>query len=305
MLQKRPAILQIGIGMTWEWSDLRYFLAVARSGTTSGAARLLGVNQTTCARRIEALERALGLTLFDRTSTGYRITEAAGLLVAEAERAEGCAVAFERLATEKARAARGVVRLTTGDFLADLIAVPAIAALAETAPELRVELDISSDTVDLDSGRADVALRAALAIDEPHLVARKIMATRWAFYCGSSYAARHGAPSDMSQAMGHPLVMLIGVPTDMLRAAHPTADLRHTTNSMAALVNALVGDRGVGALPVMVGDRQPGLSRCFEVPFDTGGVWIVYHERLRHAPHIRTLIDHLALFASKAPFRPG
>ena len=70
MLQNGPATLQIGRGLTWEWSDLRYFLSVARSGTTLGAARLLGVKQTTCARRIEALERVLGLALFECTSTG-------------------------------------------------------------------------------------------------------------------------------------------------------------------------------------------------------------------------------------------
>lgn len=90
----------------------------------------------------------------------------------------------------------------------------------------------------------------------------------------------------------------------MLRAAHPGADLRHSTNSMTALVKALASGRGVGALPIMVGERQLGLVRCFDVPFDTGGVWIVYHERLRNAPNIRALVDHLACFAKQALARP-
>lgn len=287
--------------MTWEWSDLRYFLAVARSGSTSAAARLLGVNQTTCARRIEVLERALGLILFERTSAGYPITPAGAALMSEAERAEQGAIAFERLAVEQARAIHSVVRLTAGDFLAELIAVPAIAALAKTTPELRVELDISSKVVDLACGDADVALRAALAIKEPDLVARKIMATPWAFYCSNGYAAQTGAPRTMSEAMAHPLVTLAGTPAEMLRSLHPAADIRHTTNSMTALVSALCGGHGVGALPVIVGDRQPGLTRCFDVPIgNTGGIWIVYHERLRHAPQVRILVDHLARFASNA-----
>ena len=74
--------------MVWEWSDLRHFLAVARSGSTSGAGRTLRVSQTTCARRVDALERSLGLVLFDRTAAGYRITDVGAALVADAERAE-------------------------------------------------------------------------------------------------------------------------------------------------------------------------------------------------------------------------
>lgn len=290
--------------MTWEWTDLRYFLAVARAGTTSAAARTLGVNQTTCARRIEALERDLGLTLFQRTRKGYRITEAGASLVPEAERAEAGALRFQQLAADHARSARGMVRLTTGDLLAELIAVPAIEALAQVRPELRVELEVSSYTADLASGAADVALRAALAIEEPALVARKIMNSDWAFYCSRDYAARHGTPANMEQAAAHPLLMLAGTPTDLLLAQHPSANIRHGTNSMVALVNALADGRGVGALPAIAAERRAELVRCFDVPFDTGGVWIVYHERLRHVRHVRLLVDYLARFAAERVIRP-
>lgn len=123
-----------------------------------------------------------------------------------------------------------MVRLTTGDFLADLIAVPAIASLAEAMPELRVGLDISSDTVDLACGNADVALRAALAIEEPNLVARKILTSQWAFYCSSDYASRHDAPRGMDETMSHPIVMLAAFrPTCCaLRIPAPTSATRPT-----------------------------------------------------------------------------
>jgi DNA-binding transcriptional LysR family regulator len=88
--------------MRFEWSDLRYFLAVARSGTTAGAARVLGINQTTCARRIAALERALNATLFERTATGYKLTPFGSTLIAQAEQVETAAEAFGQQAVEMA-----------------------------------------------------------------------------------------------------------------------------------------------------------------------------------------------------------
>jgi DNA-binding transcriptional LysR family regulator len=76
----------------FEWSDLRHFLAIARSGSTLAAARSLRVSQPTVVRRIAALEEALGLSLFDRRPSGYRLTEAGLTLVERSERVEAAAV---------------------------------------------------------------------------------------------------------------------------------------------------------------------------------------------------------------------
>ena len=116
--------------MHFEWSDLRYFLAVARSGTTSGAARVLKVNQTTCARRIAALERALGASLFERSAGGYKLTQIGSALVARAEQLEAGAEAFGRQAGDAARGARSLIRFTTSDWMAEHIAQAAISRFA-------------------------------------------------------------------------------------------------------------------------------------------------------------------------------
>lgn len=120
--------------MALDWNDLRYFLAVARAGTTLGGATALGVNQTTCARRISALEGALGLSLFERRPGGYALTAAGALLVSEAERVEAAATAFDLRAAEALRASRKLIRLSTNEVLAKAVATPAIAACAGGAP---------------------------------------------------------------------------------------------------------------------------------------------------------------------------
>ena len=117
--------------MRFQWSDLQYFLAVARTGSTSEAARALGLNQTTCACRISALETALGMTLFDRGPTGYKLTPFGSSLVTQAQVIESAAHAIGEQAAEMAVSQRFLIRFTTSDWIADQIAQTAVAQFAQ------------------------------------------------------------------------------------------------------------------------------------------------------------------------------
>jgi DNA-binding transcriptional LysR family regulator len=152
--------LQIRLGMKLNLDDLTHFLAVARTSSTLAASKMLGVNQTTCARRIGALEKAMGLTLFDREPTGYRLTSVGTALVAHAERVEAASALLQQAARELMRAERAEIRFSTSDVLADLIAGPALASFARENPDIRVALHVDSGTVDLGQNEADVALQA-------------------------------------------------------------------------------------------------------------------------------------------------
>jgi DNA-binding transcriptional LysR family regulator len=280
--------------MQFEWSDLRYFLAVARSGTTSGAARALGVNQTTCARRISALERALDAALFERRASGYALTPLGADLVAQAEQVEAGADAFGRQAAEAARPGRSLIRFTTSDWMAEQIAQAAVTRFARLRPEIRIAVDVSSRRADLSGGEADVALRGGFSLDEPTLIARKVAETPWAFYCGIGYARSHGAPRTMEEALACPLAIPAGEAEDVFRQLRADVNIGYTSNSTAALVDAIAGSGFVGPLPRSVGDLRADLQLCCPVAYRTPSVWIVYPERLRGAPHVRAFVDHLA-----------
>ena len=99
----------------FEWSDLRHFLAVARSGSTLSASKILGVNQTTVARRVAALEEALGEKLFEKTAGGYRLTEVGSAMVQNAERVETEVESFSRMIAQRSRKLLGMIRVTTND----------------------------------------------------------------------------------------------------------------------------------------------------------------------------------------------
>ena len=82
----------------------------------------------------------------------------------------------------------------------------------------------------------------------------------------------------------------------MLSSVIPASTVRYASNSMKALIEVIKTGECVGALPILVGEQNADLKRCFVLDVDAGGLWIVFHERLRHAPHVRAFVDHLASF---------
>src|SRR3954463_8514705 len=117
------AILQNEACM-FDWNDLRYFLAVARIGSTLGAAKELRVSQTTVARRIAALERALGLPLFEKRQAGYALTPAGENLVEQAERVELAATGFADAAAARTRDLSGTVKISAEEIFATTLMAP-------------------------------------------------------------------------------------------------------------------------------------------------------------------------------------
>src|SRR5829696_7011729 len=108
----------------FDWNDLRYLIAVAQSGSTLAAARTLRVSQTTVARRIAALEEAIGTALFERRAAGYALTPAGSALLDQAQSVEQAATGFAEAAAALARETSGTVRLTTEEIFANTLLGP-------------------------------------------------------------------------------------------------------------------------------------------------------------------------------------
>src|SRR5687768_7282588 len=123
----------------FDWNDLRAFLAVARTGSTLAAGRSLKVSQTTVARRVLALEEALGLTLFERRQAGYALTETGTALLGQAVSVETAAGAFSDAAAAASRDAQGVVRLTCLEIYAVTVLAPMLRDLHAAYPAIVIE----------------------------------------------------------------------------------------------------------------------------------------------------------------------
>lgn len=279
-----------------DWNDWRHFLAVARAGSTLVAARQLRVSQTTVARRIAALEEALGLPLFERRPAGYALTAAGEALVGQAEAIERAALATEQLALASGRQASGTVRITSEDIFVTALLAPHIADFQERFPGIRLEFDSSPGVRDLGSGDADIALRSTSHEQPAGVVGRMICNDDWTLYCSRGYAARHGVPKTKDELHQHAMIgggggNIAQEYGEWIEAQGLNDRVTMEQGSATGLLLAIRTGLGIGVLPAVIADADPELVQCVPPPPHHRKLWLLTHERVRHAPAVRAVID--------------
>lgn len=272
-----------------DWDDLRTFLAIARQGTLSAAARTLGVTQPTVGRRLTAMEERTGARLLQRLPDGYALTPLGEAVLGNAERAEAEVLAAERAITGKDIALEGVVRLTTVDTLAARVVSPALAELQLRHPGIIVELVPDTRSLSLSKREADIALR--MSRFEGHEVA----ARRVGSLAMGLYASRDG-----SERLGQNEVRLITVLDDQahlpeakwLRERYPDAPIGFRSNSREVQVHATLAGAGIAALARYRADIEQGLIRIDPEKADlVRDIWLGVHVDMRHMPRVRAVTD--------------
>jgi DNA-binding transcriptional LysR family regulator len=188
-----------------EWTDLRFFLALARAGTLSGASRRLEVEHTTVARRIDRLELQLAATLFDRSRGGYELTEMGQTLLPHAEAMEGAALAAAEQLGGAEVAAQGVVRLGVPEVFGARVVVPLLAGLLSTHPELSVDLLALPRFANLANREADLGVMLDPPSTGRYMMAR-LAAFRFYLYASPGYLARHPPIREQADLQRHDFV---------------------------------------------------------------------------------------------------
>jgi DNA-binding transcriptional LysR family regulator len=283
----------------FEWSDLRYFLAVARHGSTLAAARVLQTSQSTVQRRLVELERRLGRELVKRHSSGYRLTEFGEEMLPYAERVEHAVLAFEQQKAAIERGEAGIIRLTCPEpIMYRIMHSRLLDRFHARHPNFKVEFVMSDKYLDISKGDADVALRSG-DTDDDVLVGRKIADSIWAVYASRTYIERHGRPASVQELKRHPL---IGLDPSMakhrastwLREVAPDAEVVARVNSILGLVSAAKSGIGVAPLPTALGDAEDDLVRVIEpVPELTRSWRLLTHPDLRRTPRISAFFDFI------------
>jgi DNA-binding transcriptional LysR family regulator len=285
-----------------DWDDLRFVLAVCRGGSALAAAEELDVNQSTVTRRIEHIEKDLGVQLFERRQSGY-VPTPHGLLVADtAERLEKAVRDLQSAIAARRRVLTGTVRLTTNEMLANRIVAPWLPSFQKLHPRVRIELVADDRRLNLARGEADVALRASSRPEGPGIVIRRMPGVAWAVYCSRGYADEHGTPTSRERIRAHAVVGLEGRLAQLqgprwIKAAARDTRVRFRSNSLTNLVSSLRAGLGVATLPCIVGDSELELVRCFPPPPELEAeMWLILREGSKSAPQIRALADHLAAY---------
>jgi len=148
--------------VTFHWDDVRYFLALYRAGTISGASRRLSVNYTTITRRIRVLEAFVGARLFRKQGSHYSLTGTGQDLLATFEAIEASFAHFEQQATHPGTALQGVVRISLSESMVRLVA-PLLADFRQQHPGIVWKLDMTNEFVDVSRGLADIHIFPRLA----------------------------------------------------------------------------------------------------------------------------------------------
>lgn len=279
------------------WDDIRFFLALARSGSLSAAARALQVEHSTVARRVEQLEARLRVRLFDRLARGWALT---GEGAALRERAE--AVELEVLALERAAAGveslAGTVTISAPPVLLSRLLVPMLRRFATAHPQVTLNLVGERRQAQMLRAEADLALRLGRPA-EPDLVARQLGVLRYRLYGTAEQVAR---PAAEQVFIGFD-ESLPDLPQKRWLEAHvgPRAwSLR--SNDMETMVQAAAAGWGLALLPDSVGSALaalqalPGADPSWERP-----VYLVMHPDLRRARRVRLVADWVAAHWADAP----
>jgi DNA-binding transcriptional LysR family regulator len=274
------------------WNDTPAFLAVARTGTLTGAAAVLGAGVATVSRRIERLEDALGVPLFARAQTGYQLTDEGAALLPRAEALEAAMDGF-RSAADAGRGVRGHVRVATAENLANPLLIPSLGPLLAAHPGLTVEVSTDVASVNLHKRDADLAVRMVRPT-RGHLTVRRIGTLGFGLYGSAGYMAQRG---DGVGFEGDSYIGWADRFGDLPAAQWLARSFRDTaptlvTSTLASQLSAAQAGLGLAVLPHFLA-QDAGLQR---VPVELGvdqDIWLVMHSDLMASQRVRVVADHL------------
>ncbi len=281
--------------LSFNWNDLKFFLAVARRGTLRGGADAINVNHTTVTRRLSLLEDHIGGRLFDRSKQGFALTQLGLDLLPYAERAEDEITSLSRRLVGRDAEPAGTVVITLPHALAMTSIMDDMARFSDLYPSIDLNLRFTNDIADLARREADVSMRVAHHVDDD-VVGRKLVPCSQAAYCTQDYAAQ------ITDNQGEGL-HFIGwnepagaTSADWITAScYPKARLKHRVSDLIPHVTLAASGLGMSYLACALGDRHADLVRApFQKPLPYRDLWLLLHRDLRNTARVRLFVDYLA-----------
>ncbi|SES33149.1 DNA-binding transcriptional regulator, LysR family [Streptomyces sp. yr375] len=278
--------------------DLRYFLALARHGRLVSAGHRLGVEHTTVARRVTALEKALGHRVFERTRTGWELTDAGRRLLPHAERIEEEAQLAFAAGEGEERPISGVVRILATDAFGSVMVTPALAPLHARHPRIGLELVTTSALISRHTGQFDIAITLHRP-ELPRLQVRHLCDYSLRLYAAPSYLRGTRPIRTAEDLVDHEMVWYIESLLDLpeLRifdAVSENAAFSFRSSNVFAQREAVAAGIGVGLLPCFLAEGDPRLEPVLHGQVDVPGTfWMIVPSALVNVDRIRMVCEHL------------
>ncbi len=263
------------------WDDLKFFLAVCRTGSIRAAATALGVNHATVSRRINQFETAVGMRLFERSAQGYVRTAAADQIYAEAHHLEERLNTFSRRLLNQDDELAGEIRITLPQLLGEGFLLAGFAAFSTEYPKVEYEILESTELFNLANRDADIAFRICQTPPE-HLIGKKIATMHRACYIAKKHQQNSQDPTWLAQQNWLGWSDKMRRPIGKIAREYPRFDSKHKIMAGNLQAKACELGLGVAALPCFIGDSNPNLVRIpphtTEAKYD---LWVLLHPDLK------------------------
>jgi DNA-binding transcriptional LysR family regulator len=282
----------------FDWSNLRAFLAVARTGRLTAAAGRLGFDHATVSRHICALEQALEARLFDRSPTGYTLTAQGERLLPTAEQIEALTVAAAGEVQGADLAVSGSVRVGAPEGFGSYFLAPRLAGLAEIHPDLEIELVAIPGVLSLSKREADIAV-ALSRPREGRLLARKLTDYSLSLYGAPAYLEARPPLTTRAQMTDHRFIgyiedLLYAPELDYMDAPDARITVQLRSSNLIAQLRAAAAGAGLCVLPDFIAASEPGLVRV--LPGQVGltrTFWLLTHADLKGLARVRAVADFI------------
>lgn len=296
-----------------DWDRLRVFQAAAEAGSFTHAGQTLNLSQSAVSRQISALEQDLDVPLFHRHARGLILTEQGDLLLRTVQDVMLKLDVVRTRLTDSREKPNGELRITTTYALGTAWLTPRLGEFLELYPDIRLQLILTDDELDLGMREADVGLRLREPV-QPDLIRRRLFTVRYHAYASTSYLKRHGQPKSTEDLDRHRLIGYSGGPgnylTPMLNSLQSAGnELRVpltsalTLNNMVALKGAVQSGAGIGVLPDYFVEPEGGLVQLLpHADMPELDCYFVYPEELKSVARVQVFRDFLVANAQRWRF---
>lgn len=275
-----------------DWSDLRFFLAVAEAGSLTRASQALGATQPTVSKRLDDLESRLGVQLAVRSSNGVTLTDEGRIVADNAAIMNRAVRRLTQSVSMRDRVAAGNVVIVCPDALAAYLLAPALAAFQRAYPAITIELRSRTDPASAPD--LTIQFREAKRMDD---VAVPLGWQHYAGFASGAYLELYPAPTSITDAFQHKvLVSLEHVEqserwTDKARGLQDMLDPVATSDSGPFMVRSVCAGAGVAALPTYLAHFEPELVMLDTGHYARARFWLVFNRETGETTRVRKVID--------------
>ena len=282
-----------------DWDSFRFFLAAAEEGSLTAAAKKLGSNQPTVGRQIDALESSLGVKLFQRTVKGLRLTEEGVYILEQTQSMQSAVLNIERAIEGEKEEVSGTVRVALPEGICVEMLTPLLPEFYNAYPNIKLILNVSSNSANLTRGEADIAVRLYRP-KEVNLVAKCLGHMSMGLFASAAYLKTYGYPSTKQDLKNHRVItyddQLSLLPENQWLVDNSESLLRVLcSDNTITRLQATIAGVGISIQPKIFCQMNVKLKAILEgVMLPSHEVWMVYHNDLRDLSRIRAVVNFIS-----------